>query len=134
MVGFKEKLQSGAAVSGPIVSEIRTVGPIKALALAGHDFVWLDMEHAMFGWETIQTWIMGVSPPFTSPLVQSAPGARSPATRPLGVKHRLSWMCHCISFPPTSGVLASVVPGSAMNMAATNVFLPLRISNTSDSG
>lgn len=55
MRSFREKLATGGIVSGPIVSEIRSVGPIKSLALAGHDFVWLDTEHAMFGWETIQT-------------------------------------------------------------------------------
>lgn len=55
MKSFREKLAAGNVVSGPIVSEIRSVGPIKSLALAGHDFVWLDTEHAMFGWETIQT-------------------------------------------------------------------------------
>ena len=67
MASFKETLKSGRSVSGPIVSEIRTVGPVKALALAGHDFVWLDMEHAMFGWETIQTLVqysraIGITP------------------------------------------------------------------------
>ncbi len=53
MTSFKEKLASGTPVSGPIVGDIRTVGAIKALANAGHDFVWLDMEHAMIGWETL---------------------------------------------------------------------------------
>jgi 2-keto-3-deoxy-L-rhamnonate aldolase RhmA len=53
MTSFKEKLASGNPVSGPIVGDIRTVGAIKALANAGHDFVWIDMEHAMIGWETL---------------------------------------------------------------------------------
>jgi 2-dehydro-3-deoxyglucarate aldolase/4-hydroxy-2-oxoheptanedioate aldolase len=67
MTSFKEKLASGNPVSGPIVSEIRSVGPIKALANAGHDFVWVDMEHAMFNWETTQTLVqyarlVGITP------------------------------------------------------------------------
>ena len=53
MTTFKDKLASGNPVSGPIVGDVRTVGAIKALANAGHDFVWLDMEHAMIGWETL---------------------------------------------------------------------------------
>ena len=71
MAGFKEKLQSGVAVSGPIVSEVRTVGLIKALANAGHDFVWLDMEHAMFGWETIQTLVQYSRAVGITPLVRA---------------------------------------------------------------
>jgi 2-dehydro-3-deoxyglucarate aldolase/4-hydroxy-2-oxoheptanedioate aldolase len=67
MTSFKKKLASGNPVSGPIVSEIRSVGPIKALANAGHDFVWVDMEHAMFNWETTQTLVqyarlVGITP------------------------------------------------------------------------
>lgn len=46
-------MRSGAAVSGPIISESRSVGLIKALATAGHDFAWFDMEHAMYNWETV---------------------------------------------------------------------------------
>ncbi len=59
MVGesLKAKIAAGAVVSGPIVAEIRSPGGIKALALAGHDFVWLDMEHAMYGWETLH-WVI----------------------------------------------------------------------------
>jgi 2-dehydro-3-deoxyglucarate aldolase/4-hydroxy-2-oxoheptanedioate aldolase len=68
---FKQKLRSGQAVSGPIVSEIRTVGLIKALANAGHDFVWLDMEHAMFGWETIQTLVQYARAVGITPLVRA---------------------------------------------------------------
>jgi 2-keto-3-deoxy-L-rhamnonate aldolase RhmA len=71
MTSFKEKLASGQAVSGPIVAEIRTVGPIKALALAGHDFVWLDMEHAMYGWETIQTLVQYARAVGITPLVRA---------------------------------------------------------------
>lgn len=67
MTSFRDQLANGNVVSGPIVSEIRSVGPIKSLALAGHDFVWLDMEHAMFNWETIQTLVqfarlVGITP------------------------------------------------------------------------
>ena len=67
MTSFRETLRSGATVSGPIISEIRTVGLVKALAVAGHDFIWLDMEHAMYGWETIQTLVqygraVGIAP------------------------------------------------------------------------
>ena len=40
---LKQKLAEGKWVSGPIVEEIRTVGGVKMLALAGHDFLWWDM-------------------------------------------------------------------------------------------
>lgn len=50
---LRAKIVSGAVVSGPIVAEIRSPGGIKALALAGHDFAWLDMEHAFYDWETL---------------------------------------------------------------------------------
>jgi 2-keto-3-deoxy-L-rhamnonate aldolase RhmA len=63
-------LQSGAAVSGPIVSEARSVGIVKALANAGHDFIWLDMEHAMYGWETIQTLVQYARAVGITPLVR----------------------------------------------------------------
>ena len=49
----KAKLQAGGWVSGPILGELRTVGTLKYLALAGHDFVFLDMEHAGFDFDTI---------------------------------------------------------------------------------
>jgi 2-keto-3-deoxy-L-rhamnonate aldolase RhmA len=49
----KAQLRAGRAVAGPIISEMRTVGPIKLMALAGFDFLFLDMEHAMFSYDTI---------------------------------------------------------------------------------
>jgi 2-keto-3-deoxy-L-rhamnonate aldolase RhmA len=51
----KAALREGRAVAGPIVSEARSVGTIKLLAREGYDFLFLDMEHAMFGWETMLT-------------------------------------------------------------------------------
>ncbi|HRA48859.1 MAG TPA: aldolase/citrate lyase family protein [Thermomicrobiales bacterium] len=70
MTTFRERIQGGAAVSGPIVGEIRTVGGIKALANAGHDFVWLDMEHAMYNWETIVTLVQYARAIGITPLVR----------------------------------------------------------------
>ncbi|MGI8477422.1 MAG: HpcH/HpaI aldolase family protein [Thermomicrobiales bacterium] len=49
----KAALKSGDAVSGPILNEARSVTTVKIMALAGHDFLWFDMEHAMFDWETL---------------------------------------------------------------------------------
>jgi 2-dehydro-3-deoxyglucarate aldolase/4-hydroxy-2-oxoheptanedioate aldolase len=49
----KAQLRAGQAVAGPIISETRTVGPVKLMALAGFDFLFLDMEHAMFSYDTI---------------------------------------------------------------------------------
>lgn len=57
-------------VSGPIISEIRTVGLIKALAVAGHSFIWLDMEHGMYNWETIQTLVQYARAVGIAPLVR----------------------------------------------------------------
>jgi 4-hydroxy-2-oxoheptanedioate aldolase len=51
----KTALKSGKAVSGPIMEEIRTVGVVKYLAMAGHDFLWFDCEHNMLDWETLLT-------------------------------------------------------------------------------
>ncbi|HET8523098.1 MAG TPA: aldolase/citrate lyase family protein [Thermomicrobiales bacterium] len=48
----KAALKEGKAVSGPFINEARSVSVIKMMALAGHDFVLIDMEHAMFSWET----------------------------------------------------------------------------------
>ena len=70
MTSFRKILRSGQAVSGPIVNEIRAVGPIKSLALAGHDFIWLDMEHAMYNWETIGTLVQFARAIGITPLVR----------------------------------------------------------------
>jgi 2-keto-3-deoxy-L-rhamnonate aldolase RhmA len=51
----KTALKEGKAVSGPIMEEIRTVGPVKYLAMAGHDFLWFDCEHNMLEWDTLLT-------------------------------------------------------------------------------
>lgn len=52
---LKTRLAAGEAVSGPIMEEIRTVGVVKYLALAGHDFLWFDTEHNFLDWETLLT-------------------------------------------------------------------------------
>jgi len=46
-------LKRNQAVSGPIVGEARSNSFVKQMAVAGHDFLWFDMEHAMFNWETV---------------------------------------------------------------------------------
>lgn len=51
----KADLAAGKAVAGPIISELRTIGPVKVLALAGFDFLFLDMEHGMVNWETVSS-------------------------------------------------------------------------------
>ena len=67
---LKAKIQAGVVVSGPIVAEIRSPGGIKALALAGHDFVWLDMEHAMYDWETLHGLVQYARAVGIAPLVR----------------------------------------------------------------
>jgi len=49
----KQTLKKGGWVSGPIIEEIRSVGHVKMLALAGHDFLWFDCEHNMYDYETL---------------------------------------------------------------------------------
>ena len=49
----KAALKQNKAVSGPIVGEARSNSFVKQMALAGHDFLWFDMEHAMFNFETV---------------------------------------------------------------------------------
>jgi len=51
----KAALREGRAVTGPLLNELRGVGTVKMMALAGHDFLFFDMEHAMFDWETMLT-------------------------------------------------------------------------------
>jgi 2-dehydro-3-deoxyglucarate aldolase/4-hydroxy-2-oxoheptanedioate aldolase len=51
----KTALKAGKAVSGPIMEEVRTVGVIKYLAMAGHDFLWFDTEHNMLDYDTLLT-------------------------------------------------------------------------------
>jgi 2-keto-3-deoxy-L-rhamnonate aldolase RhmA len=50
----KATLRAGSTVTGPIINEARSVSTVKIMALAGHDFLFIDMEHAMFDWETVQ--------------------------------------------------------------------------------
>lgn len=49
----KAALKQGRAVAGPIVNEARSIGTVRILAREGFDFLFLDMEHAMFNWETM---------------------------------------------------------------------------------
>jgi 2-keto-3-deoxy-L-rhamnonate aldolase RhmA len=49
----KAALKTGQAVTGPILHEVRSVGMIKLMAAAGHDFVFIDTEHGMYGMETV---------------------------------------------------------------------------------
>jgi 2-keto-3-deoxy-L-rhamnonate aldolase RhmA len=49
----KAALRNGQAVTGPIVNEARSVSFVKIMSQAGHDFMFFDMEHAMFNWETM---------------------------------------------------------------------------------
>jgi 4-hydroxy-2-oxoheptanedioate aldolase len=63
----KAALKEGRWVSGLIVEEIRSVGPVKILANAGHDFLWFDMEHNFIGWETLHNLVqfslaIGITP------------------------------------------------------------------------
>ena len=70
MQPFQSKVEQGQVVSGPIVSEVRAPGPIKALQVAGHDFIWLDMEHAMYGWETLHWCVQYARAVGIAPLVR----------------------------------------------------------------
>jgi 2-keto-3-deoxy-L-rhamnonate aldolase RhmA len=49
----KAALKAGKAVTGPILHEVRSVGMIKLMAAAGHDFVFIDTEHGMYSMETV---------------------------------------------------------------------------------
>jgi len=51
----KAKLKAGQVVAGPIIAEARSIGTVKLMAREGFDFLFLDMEHALFNWETILT-------------------------------------------------------------------------------
>lgn len=49
----KAALAQGKAVTGPIISEMRSTGGVKLMANAGHDFLFFDMEHAMYDWDVV---------------------------------------------------------------------------------
>lgn len=51
----KRALSNGEVVAGPIIAEARSIGTVKLMAREGFDFLFLDMEHALFDWETILT-------------------------------------------------------------------------------
>ncbi len=51
----KAKLRAGETVAGPIIAEARSIGTVKLMAREGFDFLFLDMEHALYDWETILT-------------------------------------------------------------------------------
>jgi len=51
----KAKLRAGHTVAGPIIAEARSIGTVKLMAREGFDFLFLDMEHALYDWETILT-------------------------------------------------------------------------------
>ncbi len=67
----KAALKAGELVSGPIVAETRTIGTIKKFKLAGHDFLFLDMEHAMFDWETMVDLVQAALAWDISPIVRA---------------------------------------------------------------
>src|SRR3546814_18230794 len=86
------------------------------------------------GCGTIHTWIIGTGSNFTNGGLHPPSPSVRPATCPSGVKHRLSWLCHWVSAPPSGGVLSSVVPGAALYLAATSYFLPPRTLSPRDPG
>lgn len=49
----KAALKNNQAVAGPIIGEMRSIGGVKLMALAGFDFLFLDMEHGMYSHETV---------------------------------------------------------------------------------
>jgi 2-keto-3-deoxy-L-rhamnonate aldolase RhmA len=67
----KAALRAGQIVSGPIIAETRTIGVIKKYKLAGHDFLFLDMEHAMFDWETMVNIVQASLAYGISPIVRA---------------------------------------------------------------
>jgi 2-dehydro-3-deoxyglucarate aldolase/4-hydroxy-2-oxoheptanedioate aldolase len=86
----KSTLRAGGTVSGPIINEARSVSTVKMMALAGHDFLFIDMEHAMFNWETVHNLVQMALVTDICPLVrvtdlQYALVARALDTGALGV-------------------------------------------------
>lgn len=49
----KATLKAGKTVAGPILGEVRSIGSLKLLMLGGYDFVFIDMEHAVYDFETV---------------------------------------------------------------------------------
>ncbi|MEZ4499763.1 MAG: aldolase/citrate lyase family protein [Thermomicrobiales bacterium] len=86
----KAKLKAGGWVSGPIVEEIFSVGGVRVLANAGHDFLWFDTEHNMYNWETLLTVVqfaraIGITPLVRVTDLSYANVARALDTGALGV-------------------------------------------------
>jgi 2-dehydro-3-deoxyglucarate aldolase/4-hydroxy-2-oxoheptanedioate aldolase len=86
----KAKLKAGEWVSGPIIEEIFSVGGVRMLANAGHDFLWFDTEHNMYNWETLLTVVqfsraIGITPLVRVTDLSYANIARALDTGALGV-------------------------------------------------
>jgi 2-dehydro-3-deoxyglucarate aldolase/4-hydroxy-2-oxoheptanedioate aldolase len=86
----KAALKQNKAVSGPIVGEARSNSFVKQMALAGHDFLWFDMEHAMLNWETVfnltqMALVTGITPLIRVTDLQYALVARALDAGALGV-------------------------------------------------
>jgi 4-hydroxy-2-oxoheptanedioate aldolase len=86
----KATLRTGGTVTGPIINEARSVSIVKLMALAGHDYLFIDMEHAMFDWETVHNLVQMALVTDICPLVrvtdlQYALVARALDTGALGV-------------------------------------------------
>lgn len=152
----KATLEAGGWVSGPIVEEIRTVGGVKMLANAGHDFLWLDSEHNMYDWETLLTLVQYALAVDIVPLVRVtdlsyAPVARALDTGALGVviprvetKEQVEAAVSYAKYPPlgrrgaggmarnayeAKGVKAAIDDGNAATMVVVQIESPKGIEN-----
>jgi 2-keto-3-deoxy-L-rhamnonate aldolase RhmA len=152
----KEALDAGAWVSGPIIEEIRTVGGVKMLANAGHDFLWFDCEHNMYDWETLLTLVQYSLAcnivPFVRVTDLSYPLiARALDTGALGViiprvenRAQVEEAVHYAKYPPlgrrgaggmarnayeTKGVLQAIEDGNAETMVIVQIESPEGIEN-----
>lgn len=68
----KAALKAGKAVTGPILSEVRSAGMVKLMAGAGYDFIFIDTEHGMYGMETVANLVQMALACGLCPLVRPA--------------------------------------------------------------
>ena len=68
----KAALKNGDAVTGPILSEVRSMGMVKLMAAAGYDFIFIDTEHGMYGMETVANLVQMALACGLCPLVRPA--------------------------------------------------------------
>ena len=66
----KEKLKAGNVVVGSQIQQFRSTEPPRIFAAAGAEFLWIDMEHGSFDFETVQDIVRATADAGPTPIVR----------------------------------------------------------------